>query len=89
MDKVYALVRHKVADYDRWYEVYAQDTEARIESGFHEMRIFSQMDDPNNVFILFEVDDLEKAKERMDSQELRDKMQEAGVMDKPDFYFLT
>jgi hypothetical protein len=40
------------------------------------------------VIILFEADDLQKAKEFAASTDLRETMQKAGVIDKRDFYFL-
>ena len=40
-------------------------------------------------FLLIEADDLQKAKEFAGSVDLREKMQEAGVVDKPDIYFLS
>ena len=46
------------------------------------------MDNPNEVFLLFEVKDVEKAKEFGASANLREVMQDAGVVDKPDLYFL-
>jgi hypothetical protein len=46
------------------------------------------MDNPNKVFLLFEVKDVEKAKEFGASANLGEAMQEAGVVDKPDLYLL-
>jgi hypothetical protein len=45
-------------------------------------------ENPNEVIILFEAEDLQKAKEFGASSDLRERMQEAGVVDKPDIYFL-
>jgi len=39
--------------------------------------------------LLFEADDIQKAKEFAVSADLRETMQKAGVIDKPDIYFLT
>jgi hypothetical protein len=41
------------------------------------------------VILLFEADDLQKAKEFAASADLREKMQETEVVDKPDIYFLS
>ena len=46
------------------------------------------MENPNEVFLFFEVKDVEKAKEFAGSANLREAMQDAGVVDKPDLYFL-
>jgi hypothetical protein len=55
---------------------------------FKEEHLLRNADDPNEVILLFEADDLQKAKEFAASADLREKMQEAGVVDKPDIYFL-
>jgi hypothetical protein len=42
------------------------------------------------VIILFEAkEDLQKARELVASDDLRERMKESGVIDKPDIYFLT
>ena len=42
----------------------------------------------NEVILLFEAKDLPKAKEFATSADLRETMQGAGVVDKPDIYYL-
>jgi hypothetical protein len=54
-----------------------------------EEHILRNAEDPNEVFLLFKADDFQKAREFAVSDDLREKMQEAGVTDKPDIYFLT
>ena len=41
------------------------------------------------VIILFEIEDLQKGKRVSRLNDLRERMQEGGVIDKPDIYFLT
>ena len=43
---------------------------------------------PNELVILFQWDDLEKAQQFAQSEDLRETMQRAGVADQPDIYFL-
>ena len=62
---------------------------ARQEGGLKEEHLLRNMDDPNEVILLFEVKDLKKAKEFTASANLREAMQDAGVVDKPDIYFLN
>jgi hypothetical protein len=45
-------------------------------------------DNQNEVILLFEAKDLPKAKEFAASADLREAMQGAGVVDKPDIYSL-
>lgn len=84
----YALVRHKVEDYARWKPVFDDDAENREANGSMGGYLFRNADDPNELVILFEWDELENVRRFGRSEELREKMQEAGVADQPDFYFL-
>ena len=45
--------------------------------------------DRSEVILLFETEDLQKAKEFGASADLREAMQSAGVVDKPDIYYLS
>ena len=62
---------------------------ARQKAGLKEEHLLRNANDSNEVILLFEADDLQKAKEFAGSVDLREKMQEAGVVDKPDIYFLS
>jgi len=53
-----------------------------------EEHLLRNTDDPNEVILLFEAADLQKAKEFAASSDLRERMQQAGVIDKPGIYFL-
>jgi hypothetical protein len=85
----YVLVRHKVADFSKWKPVYDAHLPARQKADLKEEHLLRNTDDPNEVILLFEADDIQKAKEFAASSDLRERMQEAGVIDKPDIYFLT
>ena len=54
-----------------------------------ELYLLRNVDDPNEVIVSFEIEDLQKAREFIASDDLRERMQESGVIDKPDTYFLT
>jgi hypothetical protein len=84
----YLLVRHKVADFSKWQPAYDAHSPARQKAGLKEEHLLRNTDDPNEVILLFEAADLQKAKEFAASSDLRERMQEAGVIDKPDIYFL-
>ncbi len=84
----YALIRHKVEDFERWKPVFDGDAENRRAVGSRGYHLFRNADEVNEVLVLFEVDDLGALREYGRSDELRQKMQQAGVSDRPDFYFL-
>ena len=84
----YLLVRHKVADYARWKPLFDQHAETRKASGSRGGQLFRNANDPNELLILFQWDDLNKARQFTESNDLREVMQRAGVIDQPDVYFL-
>ena len=83
----YIVVIHKVRDYASWKLIFDADGANRQAGGSKGGQLFRSADDPNEVVMLFEWD-LEQARQFSQSEELRAKMQEAGVLDRPDFYFL-
>jgi hypothetical protein len=84
----YVLVRHKIADFSKWKPAY--DAHFRGPSaGLKEKHLLRNIDNPNEIILLFEAEDLQKAKEFAGSSDLRETMQNAGVIDKLDIYFLS
>jgi hypothetical protein len=85
----YLLVRHKVAEFDQWKSAYDAHLPARQKAGLKEEHLLRNIDNPNEVVILFEAEDLQKARSFVDAPELNDVMEIAGVIDKPDIYHLA
>jgi hypothetical protein len=84
----YILIRHKIADFGKWKPAYDAHASARAAAGLKEERLLRNIDNPNEMILLFSAQDLNKAKEFAGSDDLRQKMQQAGVIDKPDVWFL-
>ena len=84
----FLLIRHKVRDFKTWKTGYDGHQPKRTEAGLTEKYLLRSSDDANEVVILFEAQDLKRAKAFAASADLREKMQEVGVIDKPDIYFL-
>ena len=85
----YLLVRHKVTDFSTWKAAYDSHSPAREKAGLKQEHLLRNIDDPNVVILLFEAEDVQKAREFANSSDLREAMQKAGVVDKPDIYFLN
>ncbi len=85
---VSVLVRHKVEDYDKWRAVFYQHGSTREASGSQGARIFRNAKDPNELVVLLEWDNLERARQFFQSEDLRQRMQRAGVAGQPDVEFL-
>jgi heme-degrading monooxygenase HmoA len=84
----YMCVRHKVKDFAKWKPVFDEHGATRKASGSKGGRLFRNANDPNEVVALFEWDDVNKARQFAESNELRSAMEKAGVADVPDVYFL-
>jgi len=83
------LVRHKVADFDKWKSVYEDHRSAREAAGLKDLQLWRNEGDPSEVILLFEVSDVEKAKAFASSPDAKEKMAAAGVQDLPDVVFLS
>ncbi len=84
----YVLAIHKVENYVKWKSVFEGVIDIRKSAGEKSYQIFHTDDDPTSLVLLFEWDNLDNARKFMESDELREKMQQGGVIGKPDVYFL-
>ena len=85
----YVLIRSKVKDFKTWKVAYDAHLPKRVEAGLTEKYLLRSEDDPNEVVLHFEAQDLGRAKKFFGSADLRERMEESGVVDKPDIYFLN
>jgi heme-degrading monooxygenase HmoA len=85
----YLLVRHRVSDFARWKAVFDDHGTTRRANGSRGGRIFHNTNDPSELVILLEWDDLERARLFLDSDDLRVAMNLAGVTDRPEVWFLA
>ena len=84
----YLLVRHKVTDYDKWKSAFDAHSLTRQANGSRGGQLFRNASDPNEVIMLLEWDVLETARQFVQSEELREVMQRAGVVDHSIISFL-
>ncbi len=85
---VHVLVRHKVADYNRWKETFDSHLTARKRAGETGCHLFHNLEDPRDVFLLSDWQSAEEARKFMNSDELRDAMKKAGVVGTPEIQYL-
>jgi hypothetical protein len=83
------LIKHRVADYAKWRAVFDDKASLRQENGEKKTYVFCNADDPNNLVLLFEWDNLEKARRYSQDPRPRAAMQDAGVMGQPEVLFLN
>ena len=82
------FIRHKVKDYPKWKSMFDEHAAKRKAAGCKGGRLFRREKDPKEVVILFEWEDLGKAHQFAESEDLRQTMERAGVLGKPELYFL-
>ncbi|MDZ7690952.1 MAG: hypothetical protein U5K69_07405 [Balneolaceae bacterium] len=85
---MHLLVRHKVADFVRWREVFESHRKAHKEAGMELQHLWRNVEEPDEVVLLYEVEDAEKAREFVYSSEVPDAQNASGVIDEADIYFL-
>lgn len=84
----YAEISHEVKDFDAWLKVFdAEGVVARSNDGLIDGVVARGIDDPNLVYLVFKITDLEKAKAALVKPERQKIMQEAGVVGKPEIFF--
>lgn len=83
------FVRHQVADYPAWREVYDGIDETRASMGVSGQAVFRSTADPQDVTIWHDFDSEAAAQEFASSAELRDAMARAGVEGPPQVWFTT
>lgn len=75
------LVRNKVKDFDHWKSVFDANLEPPRAAGLTLSGMWRSMDDPNEVFFLFDVEDRGRAEAFMKAPESTATGVEAGVVE--------
>ena len=82
------VIRHQVESYDTWKAVFDEDAATRQAHGSRREQVFCDVADANVVLIYLDWDDAERAWLFARSDDLRDAMVRAGVIDHPDLWIL-
>lgn len=82
------LIRHKVTDYERWKPVFDEQDATRRAHGCQRGHLFRSVSDPDEILILLEWDDLDRAWLFAQSDDLREVLKRAGVAEEPEVWFL-
>ncbi len=78
---IYMLSRNKVADFEKWNRGFASHAEAHRAAEIKLIHVWRDINDPNNVFIVFEVGSIEKARAFIDAPEAAEAGKEFGVVE--------
>lgn len=82
------LIRHRVTDYAAWKRVFDEQGSTRWSNGCRGGHVFHNADDPGELLIVLEWDDLRRARFYSQSDELHESIKRAGVADDPDLWIL-
>ncbi len=77
------IITHKVKDWDAWKKSFDSHKQTRVDAGLSDRAIGYDVDDNHMVTVVLAINDMTKAKAFMASQDLKDKMKEAGVEGEP------
>jgi len=80
-----AIVRHSVKEFAAWKQLFDKH-EGRIKAGFSDTRVYTAVDDPDDVAIVIEFDDLDKGMAFLNSDDLKQAMQDGGVTEQPTLF---
>ncbi len=80
------FLQHRIDNYDTWKPVYDGDAERRNDAGLTEIGVYRKAGDENLVFLVWVADSIEGFKAMLNSEELKAKMQEAGVVGEPEVW---
>ena len=81
------MMTHKVKDWDAWKKEFDSHKQVRIDAGLIDRALGHDINDNHQATIVFAVTDLAKAKAFLQSQDLKDRMEKAGVEGKPTSFF--
>jgi hypothetical protein len=85
----YILIRHKIRNFFEWKKAHDTFLMKRIEIGLIEKYLFRGVEDPNEVTILYQARDLNRARAFFESPQLWERMEKGGVVSKPEISYLS
>ncbi len=74
------IATHRVKDFSSWKPYFDADAKRRKEMKIRELKQGQKADDPNQVYFIWEIDDLAKFEAAARDPELRAIMEKAGVI---------
>jgi heme-degrading monooxygenase HmoA len=79
MTSTIALIRHRVADFDAWKNVYDGFAPIQAEHGVHAHQVLRSIENPNDVIVTHTFDSREGARAFFAMPELKEAMSQGGV----------
>lgn len=77
----YMLCRNRVADFSRWKAIFASHAAAHRGAGLRLINIWRSLKEPNDIFFMFAVASMDKAREFISNPEAAKAGEASGVLD--------
>lgn len=78
------ILNHRVKNYSTWKGLYEKDAERRNNLGLTEKTVGVKSDDSEHVYVIWKTDNFSVIENMLSDPDLKNKMQEAGVIDPPE-----
>ena len=85
---VHVVVSFEVGNYEKWKKVFNEETALRKAYGSQGGTLYRRIDNPSRIAVALEWDTLENIQKFIQSDELKQNMQKAGVIDTPNISIL-
>jgi len=83
------IIKHKVANFDKWFTAYEKHDSVRISFGLHNFVVGRSVEDSNLVLVALHVDDTARAAQFTQQPDVKSAMQKAGVISAPTFSYIV
>jgi len=84
-----AVISHKVENFETWKAAFDAHAQARTDAGIAAAHVNQAVEDPNQVTVYLASDDDQAIAAFIGSPDLKDAMQQAGVVGAPSIAFVT
>jgi hypothetical protein len=78
---MYLLSRNKVSNFEKWHQGFTSHAEDHRSAGLKLVHLWHDVEDRNNVFLVFEVSDIKQARAFIDAPEAAKAGKEFGVLE--------
>lgn len=82
------IVMHEVQDYEAWRVLYDEFDDYRQANGIVGQAVSRAYDDPNRIIVYHQAEELDALRAFVESAELKETMERAGVVGEPDIRFI-
>ncbi|MBN2173282.1 MAG: hypothetical protein JW731_04070 [Bacteroidales bacterium] len=82
------ILTHRVKDFATWKPIYDADNARRTNAGLKEIAVGADANNRQEVYMIFQTQDIDRAMKMMNDPDLAAAMERAGVISKPKLILL-